>query len=588
MKNKKTMIPNNFIRKLGKCLKYYAFLYIIIVCFIGFKVTNFKPKYKIHSNHPCLNIEDVSNNDTFIFVKMKNNILRQNPLNISRHFGYFTEVYGMPLLMPPGSAYRTSIVNDTLSLSFPIPFLSHFSGLFFCVDENIYNEPPFQLPLFNKSGVIYEKHINLSINEFRSDIDGSQMLCHGDRFENRWCEATHMGMANEKLVMQTQAHFSFPSLFLSLGGRAPPFDQVNERISNEPLLTKRNIAEISVGVAANNEIAILAAPGAKRNEYSSIIFDFLIPAYQTINFMHFNDLYCFKSNNLSTKKECKKIRFFFHDSENKDNVELIQAITGEPPISPPSFESLTIFENIVLGLNKGDKECDGTRSEFAKYGSVYNYNSNNTKGFRDYILKHFNIKTKYKYDIFHNKTNDNSTVVLNHIYVTFLTTENKDLEIYNLEPLRRLVENSCPFCHVDTFSIDTPNIVSIIEKISKTNVLIGRSGLGLEHSVWLQPKSHVIELRPFHFWCDDKNEIASKISQSYYHSIMNKGHFEDLNKFGGALLKRKKVKNCFSAPSFCESPECYDILLNQQFEMEMDTFNETWNSVLAQIRKQFS
>lgn len=580
---------------------YITIVLSIIIYYSGF----LRKQPTIIQSHPCLNIFNISSDNDVISIQFKNNIQYNNPFKLSSYFGYYTSMFNLPLLMPPGSVYKSFIKNDTLKISFSIPFIDNYVGKLFCVDDQTYDLPPFQLPLYKREGILYEKSVNISINNFRSDFEGTQIFCHGDSTENRWCEALDIGMAHGKLIMQTKAHFEFPPFFLSLCGRSPPFDNESERIRYEPLLTKKSIAEISVGHVTNDEVAILASPCVDRKNVFSVIFDFLIPAYQTMQ----------KSVILNDQKGKKKFRFFFRDSENRDNIELIQSITKELPNSPPKFDQLLIFEKAILGLEKADEDCDGTRSIFDQYSHVYKYNHENTKGFREEILNHFNIKEKNESEIIEDqkieididKINDE---VVDYIFnfddeneneiidgfneiknqkkkalITFFDTlDQEELKLFNIEPLKRLVSKSCPFCEVRTTYIETPNISSLIEIASSSSVLIGRSGIGLENAVWLKNNSHVIELRPFGFWCNDRYEVAAKISGSHYHSVMNKKQLKPLL---DGNLNEKIFNNCFSAPSYCESQDCYKIILYQKADIELNTFNDTWFKIQLELQKKF-
>lgn len=592
----------------------------LLIYFSGFK---FK-KRTIQTNHPCMFIDSITQENETINIQFNENIQNYNPIKLSSFFGYFTSIFNQPLLMPPGSAYKAIITNSTLSISFSIPFISDFSGIFFCADTNTYEIPPFQLPIFNKAGILYEKDLNISVPNFRNDFDDTQILCHGSSSEDRWCEALDIGMAHGKLVMQTKAHFEFPSSFLSLCGRSPPFDNLSQKIRYEPLLTKRNIAEISIGHVANDEIAVLASPCCNRAKIFDVIFDFLIPAHQTLQ----------KSVILKNSKEGRKVRFFFRDSGDQRNIELIKSITKEIPSSLPNFDQLLIFDRVILGIEKADEDCDGTRSIFARYGHIYKYNQENTKGFRETVLDHFGIKysdtndnqndekpskeEEDKKNIEKNDENDDLFDEYNKndeddelnfdfnedeeneesndkkpnnnkkkALVTFFDTSKQkiDLKIINIEPLKRFILRSCPFCDVKIADVDTPNISSLLEIASASSVIIARSGIGLEHAVWLKNNSHVIELRPFGFWCDDKYEIAANISGSHYYSVMNTKQitieFED-------NLVGKNFNNCFSAPSYCESQDCYQTLLNQRVDIELSTFNQTWYKIQLDLQKKFA
>lgn len=82
--------------------------------------------------------------------------------------------------------------------------------------------------------------------------------------------------------MRTKAHFVFPDAFLSLGGRCAPFDEESDRISGEPLLVGQNINEVADGVFGHNETVFLVSFGREFQDASGIVFDFMLPAVETM------------------------------------------------------------------------------------------------------------------------------------------------------------------------------------------------------------------------------------------------------------------------------------------------------------------
>lgn len=618
------MLPS-FIDRCSKCLFISLIIYSIFILGLIFRfylLSN--PKHITNMQTPCKFINSVSSEQHWMLIKFNKDITRSNPLNLSSYFGYFTSVHDSPLLMPPGSVYQTSIHKNTLNFSFSIPFISNYSGILFCIDQEIYQAPPFQLPIFNETGILFKQNINLSVPYFRSELDDTQFYCHGNKPEERWCQVRHIGLANSKFVMQTSAHFLFPFSFLSLGGRSAPFDSIKGRINNEPLLTTRNLAELSVGGAPNDEIAIMASHCLNPNNTFDVIFDFLIPAYRTIQ----------KVKNDSTFYSNHNFRFFFRNNVNTENLQLIQAITGDPPASPPTTNHLLLFERLILGLEKADEVCDSTRSLFYQHGHIYKYNRENTLGFRETILNNLNIPINSneiinpphhetnKIDLNNNEINQNdlnndeinqidlhndeiNRIDLNNelvdvdddfydndvennsknrlIVSIFDAPGNEKLRIFNIEPLKRLISRSCSFCTINSIDVDSHNLTSLIEMASKSKVFIARSGVGFEHVIWLSPDSYVVELKPYGFWCEDKYEIAAKISGSKYYSVMN----DDVNIQNKLKQYRKRLNTCLSAKSYCESPECYDVLFEQLIDVDLAIFNQTWTSILADLQVKY-
>jgi hypothetical protein len=300
---------------------YFTFLAVVIV-----RLIDFSGAYAFSSSHACLHIKSVTANGSEVRVQFTRKITPYNPLHLSSFFGFWSSAYGLPLLMPPGSVHKARMEGLALVFEFPLPFVADYSGALFCADLARYDAPPFQLPLFNDSHVVAKYRVNLSIPRFRADIADTQMPCHGARPEARWCEARHIGIVSGRLVMQTRAHFRFPASFVSLGGRCAPFGDPQEVLNNEPLLTTQNIAELSVGVAAIGEIAFIVGNGALRDSSFGIIFDFLMPAFRTIELMVDRD-------------PAKRFRFFVKNAGNRVLMDIVTVLTGDPPVALPLHAS---------------------------------------------------------------------------------------------------------------------------------------------------------------------------------------------------------------------------------------------------------
>jgi hypothetical protein len=499
-------------------------------------------------DHICSNIESATSNISEILIHLKRKIKPSNPLHLSSHFGFWTSAFDLPLLMPPGSAHKARMDNLTLIFEFPLPFISPYSGSLFCVDTIKYDPPPFQLPQFNETFVIAQYPLNLSIPQFRENYAESQMFCHGNRSENRWCETRHIALATGHLVIQTQAHFSFPAAFVSLGGRAPPFDPLEERIDHEPLLTNQNIAELSIGVSAIGETAVLFGLGPQAQN-GSLILDFLLPAYMTID-------------RLIDRPLDRRLRFFVNTEVDQAFADLVQVLTIDPPALLPKTAGLTLFERAVIGLEKADDICDGARSQLARFGHIYGFPDGSAKSMRIGMIEKFGIAESAK------------TVV------TFLDTENTELGIANLEPLRQMVARTCSDCEVRTVNVDGREGGPIVRQVAASKVLIGRSGVGLEHTVWLPRGGIVIELRPFMYWCNDRFEMAARAAGAKYFDVMNTGRVKPNYK---TRRYGREERECQSTRNYCESWQCHSLLFGQPVDVELETFNATWERVLGEL-----
>ncbi|KAH0786762.1 hypothetical protein GPJ56_009291 [Histomonas meleagridis] len=460
--------------------------------------------------------------------------------------------------MPPGSA-NAQMNGTKLSMEFPLPFITDYSGELFCVDLSKYKTPGFQLPNFDEEGVIFKKPMKFSITKFRDNFDGTQMLCHGSTSADRWCEALHIGFVNGHFVMQTKAHYLFPPSFLSLSSRAPPFDSPNDQLISEPIITNLDLHEVAVGSVSKDEAAFFASAGKYRHTSEDILYNFLVPTYQTIKSLSY--------------KKFDKFRFFCRDMrELENNMILINSITKQPPREPDVSNTLTIIDYVILGLKKADDNCDNTRSAQEKYGHIYGFTYKNTKGFREEVLTHFG------FDVNHNNS---------HPYIIY--TEDDNMKVLNRDRILMYIKESCGFCDLKIIDIKSEkNLTNLIHEFSRANVIIGRFGVGLENALWMPKGGHMIEIRPIHFWCNDKYQVAAKIAGLQYHKVMNIGNILELIPKYDGIENQRKQDTCYSTESYCESDECYEFLRDQETSVEIETFGETWKMVLEDLKQNFS
>jgi hypothetical protein len=229
---------------------------------------------------------------------------------------------------------------------------------------------------------------------------------------------------------------------------------------------------------------------------------------------------------------------------------------------------MIVFEHAVLGLAKADADCSATRSDLVQYRHVYEFPPELGGIARSRVLEHFGIQD----------STPNCTITLLDM------TEQGSPMSYNTGGLAQLIARSARFCDVEIVHGEDVRLRKVVELVSRTSVLIGRASGGLEHAVWLPPDGFVIELRPFKYWCNDRVKVAAEVAGARYEQVMSLGKFASQN----PDIPKWAVTHCRSSPEYCASHECHAFLMNQTMVMELDAFNQTWITVLEQLKKKWN
>jgi hypothetical protein len=487
----------------------------------------------------CSSIAFVESDQSRVRIRFKRPPAVRHPNSLSACFAFWTSAFDLPLLMPPGSGRNFKLANHSLTFEFMLPFVQTYPGHLLCVDTSLYQKPHFQLPQFPNASVVSQFAINLSVPSFRNDYDGTQMLCHGTRSEDRWCEVRHLGLSHGHFVMETAAHFRFPTYFLCLGGRAPPFASASDIVSNEPIVTDQPLSEVGLTVARRKGLSFICGTGETTMLFR-LVFDFILPGFLT-------------KQSLVEFSGSEPAQFLTKESVHPSFMELTTALTGSPPLLLPNSQRLVIYEKAVLGLAKVDANPDGTRSILEAFGHMYHFPDDFGPRVRARVLSHLNISER---------SSENVTITF------FETYDPKHL---NIEQLRRIVAQSCRGCQIETVLFPGTLTSDAVRIVSQSSVLIARSGVGVEYAPWLPPGSHILELRPHNCWCHDGFEITAKLSQSE-HDIL-----------AAAIPEKSGRRECHSAPAYCQSMQCREFLFTQPMNVPLAAFKEKWMTIRSKL-----
>jgi hypothetical protein len=77
--------------------------------------------------------------------------------------------------------------------------------------------------------------------------------------------------------------------------------------------------------------------------------------------------------------------------------------------------------------------------------------------------------------------------------------------------------------------------------------------------------------------------IAAEIAGADYYGVMNSGRLVPVY---DSDEETKQSNQCHSARAYCESFDCFNFLLNQSLEVELDVFNQSWMKVVSKLKGQ--
>lgn len=472
----------------------------------------------------CDGIEYVYAKGERVYVMLKGKMTEKNVARMAMDFGFMTSAWDSPLLMPPGSARNVEVVDGLLSFEFPFPFVMEYSGDLVRVNRESYMSPPFHFPELNQSVVIWSQLLNVSVDDFRGEFEGSQMKCHGTSFKSRWCEAHDIGVVSGNFIIETKAHYVFPSPFISTGGRSPPFDDREGWITNGPIVAVDTIKRSSIRVLGRGEVVLICDIGINYNTSRGVVFDFMFPVVETLQ---------------SIKVGARVAKFVKFKAKSEVNADLVASVTGEMGVMQREMEPV-ILERVVIGLKKVDGQAP------AKY--EYNFGEATGGIVRERVFNKYGIAGVER---------DSGRQIM----VTFVECENGN--VTNMESLKQTVIDLCGSCIVETLMLDArTGDRSIVESVAKSDVLISQSGCGLEHVLWLKPGSVAVEMRPDSVWCTNTAEIAANVSGAHYQSVIV-----------GTVITR----NC----TYCETDECDRMMRSKSVTVDLPRFRQAWKSVLS-------
>ena len=474
--------------------------------------------YIIPNTHPCRNVEEIKATKNHIFIHFKRNLKIQNPFLLASYFSYNATVYDFPVYFPPDSEVSASFIDKkTLELVLPFPVIYDYFGEIQCRDtpNNAYDET-----------IYYRRKLNISLESFQEDVFTSQLKCFGSSKEDLVCKATNISFSNGIISIISPAKFVLPRNFINMGSRKLSFKKRFHVVdSHTPVINKRVLSNAADFLMKDTQV-FLYSEG--RNEEQKKVFnriiDVYIPAYLTLK----------KYQDNGSKP------VFLDLNSNFEFDQMLNAIVNDSRHVQIVSETV-IIENAVIGLEKIDKKNRSYSFEDQFTGETFDFN--------EFMIRKFYKEAK-----------------VNKKAITILNPEG-DFHVGELENASSFFKERCPTCDVQYYIYDYTYPMSVMNRITETNVLIARTQFGSELSLFMGKGTLLIDIASADMECDKRSQKYAQIAGVDYYKLRSSIYYE--------------ANECTN--NACKTLDCHTQSLNDFISVSNETLAEAWSVAMKYI-----
>jgi hypothetical protein len=480
--------------------------------------------------------------------------------SIHTYFAYQTSAFDLPLFVRPGIPKVLSFTERSLSLHFPLPFVSNYSGFLICINPRTFQAGPFGIPRDVLGEAESYLPLNFAIDDFLPDTPWSQLKCFGSSFETRFCEMRRVSLFQTIFLFSTEVDYIFPEPFLCGGGRAAPFDRLEGRLTYEPVVIHSPIEMVTNESEHVSELSYIISRFHNSFMLWHTLFDFMVPAFYTFSLI--------EGAQMSSRR-----RIFIRDNDFLFYPEMLQALSDFPIIPSLTDETTRAFERVVVGLAKKERNPSAAREYEEMLSIEYDYDGDTAPMLRSEAFKAINWTSP--------PLDPHAPVVL------FIERTTKSRRLLNMEEIEQYVLDRCDFCEINRVDFKDMPVAKQIETVSKATVMIGVHGSGLAHVLWLKERSEleptaVIEIFPYAYTCRDWFESAAAVARVKYYRVATAQKLMPPNL---TRSETESLETCWASPELCHTNACHDQLRDQNVSLEIGAFSSAWMSVVRDLRR---
>ena len=459
---------------------------------------------------------------------------------------------------------RLVLLNDTmvirkssareLTVAVTFPFVQSYDVVLHLLSVKPELSPPYRV---GKIRTLASWRLPMHQTDF-SDTNYSQLRCHGSSVVDRWCEMRNVGYIKAMWVFSFPMFYEFPSFFMAMGSRAPPFDVRSDRLMHEPVVTHELIHEYPDLVVEKN-VSYVFGRFFNSMMLWHILFDFIVPAYHAIM-------------KVEGTFDNPHRKVYFRDTQEKVFPELLLILTNNQFVNLMDNPTPLFFHRVIVGLPKFGRNSYGNETLLDMARFRYNYTNTTAVGLRDVYLRAFAV-TETEPNLLRPK-------------VVFISRQGSHRNILNEDRIVQIMQQTCPFCQIQRESFRGYSLQAQVSKIADASAIVGLHGSGLSHVLWMKGctenfTSVLLEILPYKYWCRDWYHSAADVAGVHYMSVMNTGRILPVIN----PSEKSQVQWCWRRKERCEDMLCHDLLKEASFTLEEDTFIKTWMDVVRILER---
>lgn len=534
----------------------------------------------------CNSISDVTASDDIITVHYSGKIPTTNETLLISHFSLLTKWMEQTIFFPLGTAEPIKVSKKSFSLRFFLPVVASYpKSTLYC------SAPPYNISRLREEVmkfVLSEHSVDLVVpgkgfgEELTKDdalpSSYSRFKCHNlEHYEIRWCEYRNLAYFDDYFFFLSPATFTFPEPFLVPGPRAPPFDIVSDRFVIEPVVLPFNTTSIPRSLELVTDYSFIY--GVFHNFFMlwHVLFDFAMPLY---NFMH-NILP--KNYSIVTEREARRVYV------KSDGVwifeSLVKLFSYKPITIVKGSRKNYLFTKGTLGIEKPELNPVSKHYEDNLVNFKYNFNRQTGLGYREKALVQLGIDPKERGFVEIGNSSSNHKNITKPLAL-FIDRGSGVRNIQNTPEVFDVMVKGCgDFCKALRVKFHNMGVEEQVKLVSRASVLVGLHGSGLAHVLFMpestkKDPSFLVEFLPYKYTCRDWYHVAANVAGVTYLSVMNRKMPSTPLRAGGS----NENEQCYNDPKMCPTLHCHDLLRDQKTSIEVDTFNQTWNEIMKQLK----